>query len=268
MLSKNITIHLVPQREGTVLTPRKRLVYNTPLPCPPRPLPLPLPLSPSSLFWFQFIKIWATLSPAPSTSTSVCISSSLLHHLLYPVGVTLQAAGWMDLLQLPPAPGPHLATRHSHLQEGHFLAVPTKMWVGQRRFWEKLINTSSSQLGLEIRAPETGQGIAVSVHASQPVHAGSRKPYLGNFREDIAENCGVGAWRAGKGLSLLGMNLVGTGLTKKNMNDPVLFQLRPVGGEGWLAPRLRRGNGIQEQREAFPKSQRKSVEKQVQPPTP
>ena len=96
----------------------------------------------------------------------------------------------------PRPPGPHLATRHSHLQEGHFLAVPTKMWVGQRRFWEKLINTSSCQLGLEIRAPETGQGIAVSVHASQPVHAGSRKPYLGNFREDITENCGVGAWRA------------------------------------------------------------------------
>lgn len=142
----------------------------------------------------------------------------------------------------PRPPGPHLATRHSHLQEGHFLAVPTKMWVGQRRFWEKLINTSSCQLGLEIRAPETGQGIAVSVHASQPVHAGSRKPYLGNFREDITENCGVGAWRAGKGLSLLGMNLVGTGLTKKNISDPVLFQLRPVGGEGWLAPRLRRGN--------------------------
>lgn len=44
--------------------------------------------------------------------------------------------------------------------------------------------------------------------------------YLGNFREDIAENCGVGAWRAGKGLTLLGMNLVGTGLTKKNMMDP------------------------------------------------
>lgn len=97
------------------------------------------------------------------------------------------------------------------------------MWVGQRRSWEKLINTSSSQLGLEIRAPETGCGIAVWVHASQPVHAGfpgSRKPYLGNFRDDIAENCGVGALRAGTGLSLLGMNLVGTGLTKKNMMDP------------------------------------------------
>ena len=31
-------------------------------------------------------------------------------------------------------------------------AAPAEMWVAQKRSWEKQINTSSSQLGLEIRA--------------------------------------------------------------------------------------------------------------------
>ena len=152
MLSKKIIIHPVPQREGTVLTPRKRLVYNTPLPCPPRPLPLPLPLSPSSLFWFQFIKIWATLSLAPSTSTSVCISSSLLHHLLYPDGVTLQA-GWIYYsFPPPPRPPPGYQTQPS---AGRSLSRSTDKDVG---WTEEVLGEANKYIKLPAGSGDKGSG--------------------------------------------------------------------------------------------------------------
>lgn len=74
--------------------------------------------------------------------------------------------------------GLHLATRHSHLQEGH-IAAPAEMWVGQKRAWEKQINTSSFQLGLEIRAQgdeaEAVPGFAGKTHlgALQRGHCGA-----------------------------------------------------------------------------------------------
>lgn len=87
------------------------------------------------------------LSPATSPSTSVSISLSLLDCLLYQIRSPCRLGGF---IALPPSAPTWLPD--SHLQEGHFLSAPAKMWVRQRRSWEKQINTSSFQLGLEIRA--------------------------------------------------------------------------------------------------------------------
>lgn len=78
------------------------------------------------------------------------------------------------------------------------------MWVAQKRSWEKQINTSSSQLGLEIRA----QGDETEAFP------GSQGKPIGTLQRDAAEN-------EGRGLCLLGgrlegcfllLDLVGTGL--------------------------------------------------------
>ena len=84
-----------------MLTPRKHCRF---LPPPPPPLPS-LSLSPHSP-GSSPVRIWVTLSPAASPGTSVPMSPSLLNCLLYPDGVTLQAAGWKDLQQSPPSSAP------------------------------------------------------------------------------------------------------------------------------------------------------------------
>lgn len=69
------------------------------------------------------------------------------------------------------------------------------MWVVQRRSWEKAINTSSFQLGLEISAwGEEAEAFtqALQQSPSWPVSTSfSGKAYLGRFKEDVAGNC---AW--------------------------------------------------------------------------
>lgn len=151
---QKITIHPVPQRiRHWVDSESDWSIILLSLALPPPPLNLPL--SPSSLFWFQFIRIWATLSPAPLTRPLSNLFKP--HLLLYPMGGSpcrLQA-GWIYYsfpLTLAPTWLPDTALLGRSLSRS-----TNKMWVGQRGGpGRKLINTSGSRLGLEIRAPETG----------------------------------------------------------------------------------------------------------------
>lgn len=89
-------------------------------------------------------------------------------------------AGWRleGFTACPSLLSPHLVTRQSRLQEDHFLLHQQRLWVRQKRSWEKRINTSSFQLGLEIRA----QGDEAEASLTPG------KIYLGHFKEDSARN--------------------------------------------------------------------------------
>lgn len=163
--------HLLPSHPPLPYTPRLSLFL------------LPFSLSPLSLGSGSF-RIPVTLFPTISPGTSVPIFLTLLDCILYPDGITLQAG---RIYSTPPL-SPHLAHQTQHLQEGHFLSVPAEAetWVGQRRSWQKQINTSSFQLGLEIRAPgEEAEALtgAAWAHPPWPLHTGfPSKTYLGPFR--------------------------------------------------------------------------------------
>lgn len=163
---------------------------------------------------------------SPSLQTSSTVSST-------PTESPYRLEGFT----VPSLLSPDLGTRHSHLQAGHFLAAPTKMWVEQRRSWEKQINTSSFQLGLEIRAGGGGL-MGRQAEVSQALHRftlpslsmlvlqAAGKPIGGTSKGTLQRTAG------GRGrLSLLGMNLCRVRPDEGECDrSELLSQLRQWGG--------------------------------------
>lgn len=179
-----------------------------------------------------------TLSSTTSPGPSVPSSLSFLECLLYPDGVTLQAGR----IYSTPSLSPHLATRYSHLQEGHFLSATAGMCIGQRSSWQKQINTSSFQLGLEIRAQgEEAEALTGTVGVHPPCTATLAFPTkpiwsISNVAESYTRGWSLrGGCRIERTLPHFGLGR-DRSVEQKCDRSKLLSQLRQVGGEGHLAP--------------------------------
>lgn len=137
--------------------------------------------------------------------------------------------------------------------------------------WERQINTSSSQLGLEIRTQEDGAAgftaaalHGVTLHSLIPLASPGKSIWstLKRTQKRTAPEQSFPGMRCTEA-PFLSLDLVGIGLRSENVTDPT-----PEADRRDIEPHSTGGETEAQKGDRFPKSHRKSVKSRYSPLTP